>query len=289
MWHVHPHRHCERRRARHHRRRVREGRRGRVRQGGVRRGRRELVPAVDARPDPRTSGRPVRRWGGSRTGRDHRRERQGRLPGERIGVRPQHRSRLRPLLGPAPGRRRLAARAGPGGDRPADGRLRALRRRQPCRRDRERRPRAALRRERRRRLRQLDLARRRYDRGVRPAHGAAALRRATRARPDRRRRPARGRDRRAARRDPHGAPAAHPGAHGRPAGAGGVQRLAGRAQHLPRLPARLRRHRALRRCVRHREHALYHHRPARPRAGDACARSGRLRARCASPSSSRGS
>ena len=41
-----------------------------------------------------------------------------------------------------------------------------------------------------------------------------------------------------------------------------------RASHVLALPARVRRHRLLRRRVRHLQHALDHGRPARPRAGD---------------------
>ena len=131
--------------------------------------------------------------------------------------------------------------------------------------------RAAVHGQRHRRLRQLDLARRRDDRRLRPADGADAVRQGGPARPDRRRREAgrleRGRSLAQIR---TGAAAAHPGAHRRRSRRRPRSTTISSApRHLPLLPARLRRHRPLRRRVRDREHALDHRRPADARVRDA--------------------
>ena len=108
----------------------------------------------------------------------------------------------------------------------------------------------------------FDLARRRDDRGLRPAHRPGALQQGGPARPDLRRREAGRVVVRAREPDRVGAAAAHAGADRRAAGEGADRRdrLAARVPAL--LPARVRRHRALRRRVRDRQHALDHDRPA---------------------------
>ena len=106
------------------------------------------------------------------------------------------------------------------------------------------------------------LARRRDDLDLHPRRGPAALPQAGPVRPDQRRRqirhvprPARRRDQAPARPERSGQDRSGPG----PAGDQGHERL---PQHLPGLPARVRRHRAVRGQLRDRQHAVDHDRPA---------------------------
>ena len=125
---------------------------------------------------------------------------------------------------------------------------------------------------------------------LRPRDRADAVRQAGRARPDRRRREAGRRDRDAARPDQVGA--ARPTPRCAPAGSRRRPRSTTSAPlltTLPLLPARLRRHRALRRRVRDREHALDHRRPARARVRDAADARRELAPGAPTPSCSRGS
>ncbi len=111
--------------------------------------------------------------------------------------------------------------------------------------------------------------RRRDARRVRPPDGAASLQEGRPAGRDRRRREARtSPDARARRRDRGDPPTDGTGADGERAGA---RRRSGHERvHLvpPHVPARVRRDRALRRLVRHRELALDHDRPAHARVRD---------------------
>ena len=67
---------------------------------------------------------------------------------------------------------------------------------------------------------------------------------------------------------------------GQAAGAAGDQGHERVPQHLPGLPARVRRHRPVRRELRDRQHAVDHDRPAHARAGDAAHARARPAARC---------
>ena len=112
--------------------------------------------------------------------------------------------------------------------------------------------------------------RRRHARRLRPADGAGALRQASGKLDQIRAKAKAGRHARAAHgRDPEDPAAGHAGADRR--GAGDRGRLGHDELHrLPaELPARVRRHRALRRRVRDRELALDHDRPAHARVRDA--------------------
>ena len=121
------------------------------------------------------------------------------------------------------------------------------------------------------RLRQVRhgrLDRRRHARRVHAADRAGPLRQDGQARPDPGRRQGRCSAREARRRDPEDPAARHTGAHRHRAGCGG--RIQHERVHLlpAEVPARVRRHRTLRRRVRDRELALDHDRPAHARVRD---------------------
>ena len=241
------------------------------RQDGIRPLERRRLSGADARRlAARQGARPVRRRGGRRqrrrTGTADREERQGDRLRRRAEPRLQHRER-RLALQPAHPRRRIVAAAGRRRDRRVDREEGALQagtdRRGPGGR-----PGAQV----------ADLGvrplrlglddRRRDTLGLRPADGPAVVRQARPAGRDRGRCEA-GRVRRRARSRASGEHSCdRAGENGRPAGRGrcsGDERL-----HLvpARLPARLRRDRALRRQLRDRQLALDHDRPANARVRD---------------------
>ena len=152
-----------------------------------------------------------------------------------------------------------------GRDRQVDGRQRGLRRRRLCRRT-GRRPGAPPPHLRNREVRLGGDDRRRHARRFRPPHRARPLRQARQARRDRGQVKA-WRVRRGGRSPDRADPAPrHPGPDGRAAGSGGCE--GHEPVHLvpSELPARVRRRRALRRQLRHRQFVVDHDRTAHPRA-----------------------
>ena len=132
-----------------------------------------------------------------------------------------------------------------------------------------------------RRLRQLDLARRCDARDLRPRR--PRRRSSTRRASSTRSTSPRSRACRARRCSPRSRSVLPPHTQvrtGQQQAQASVERLQLGAHVVPLLPARLRRHRALRRRVRDREHALDHDRPAGARVRDAARRWARPRGRC---------
>ncbi len=147
----------------------------------------ESTLAQGARPPRRRRGRGRRR----RPGAVRRPEREGDLARRRTRPRVQRQPGRRRALQPADAHvRQVAARARPGGDGRAHRLGSAHHGRRQGRRGRPRRQGEAVHGQRHRAVRGLDLARRRDDRGLRPAHRPGALQQGGPARPDLRRREA---------------------------------------------------------------------------------------------------
>ena len=113
------------------------------------------------------------------------------------------------------------------------------------------------------------LARGRHDLGVHAGQGAGAVQQGRQIRLDQRRRQARVLAPAARESDQAAARAERAGQDRSAAGPAGDQRHQRVPQHLPGLPARVRRHRPVRRKLRDRQHAVDHDRPAHPGAGHA--------------------